>query len=210
MYAANSRTSAIRFVAVGVVALLLAGCGGGAKTVENPLTTTGVQPADLQRAGTVHGRRAGVQAQRLGQPQGDEPLRPVPRERRPGAAVRAPGRHQPRVRGRERDRQPRRRRVTRGWCRRWPAATTAGSRAPPPCGDILTTWITSWAGAAAGGGTQGHRSHGADHQGPGREQGLPDLAGAVLDHRAPGAEGILRALPHVVGRCRAVALLRIE
>ena len=45
MYAANSRTSAIRFVAVGVVALLLAGCGGGAKTVENPLTTTGVQPA---------------------------------------------------------------------------------------------------------------------------------------------------------------------
>ena len=50
------------------------GCGGGAKTVENPVTSGGTA-ADLQRPGARHGGRAGVQDQRLGQPQGEQPLR---------------------------------------------------------------------------------------------------------------------------------------
>ena len=45
MDAAMSRSWVIRAAASSVVALLLGGCGGGASTVENPVTSTAPQSA---------------------------------------------------------------------------------------------------------------------------------------------------------------------
>jgi hypothetical protein len=142
-----------RALAFGALALLLAGCGGGAKTEQNPVTSGGTPAtysgpapatADVQsfkinvwdnlkavnRCGKCH--VSGGQAPQFVR-QDDINLaysaaNPIvnlgsPRDSRMVAKV--GGGHN---------------------C--WLAS-------PAACADILTTWITAWAGATAGGGTQG-------------------------------------------------------
>jgi hypothetical protein len=142
-----------RALAFGALALLLAGCGGGAKTEQNPVTSGGTAAtysgpapatADVQsfkinvwdnlkavnRCGKCH--VSGGQAPQFVR-QDDINLaysaaNPIvnlgsPRDSRMVAKV--GGGHN---------------------C--WLAS-------PAACADILTTWITAWAGATAGGGTQG-------------------------------------------------------
>ena len=91
-------------VAIALLALLLAlrlaGCGGGADHRANPVTTPPERP-DVHRSGAGDRRRPGVPHQLLGQRRGHQPLRQLPQRRRPGAAVRARRRRQPRVRSRQ-------------------------------------------------------------------------------------------------------------
>ena len=149
----NPRARMTRALAFGAVALLLAGCGGGARTAQNPVTSGGTPAtysgpapatADVQafkinvwdnlkatnRCGKCH--VSGGQAPEFVR-QDDINLaysaaNPVvnlgsPRDSR--MVVKVGGGHN---------------------C--WLAS-------PAACADILTTWITAWAGATAGGGTQG-------------------------------------------------------
>jgi hypothetical protein len=142
-----------RALVLGATVLVLAGCGGGAKTVENPITSNGPPPAysgppaataDVQafkinvwenlkatnRCGKCH--VAGGQAPQFVR-QDDVNLaytaaNPIvnlgsPRDSRMVAKV-GGGHH----------------------C--WLAS-------PAACADILTTWITAWAGGAGGGAIQG-------------------------------------------------------
>ena len=54
----------------------LAGCGGGAETVENPLTAA-AEPPDYTGAAPATGDVQSVQAEPVGEPQGEQPLRAV-------------------------------------------------------------------------------------------------------------------------------------
>jgi hypothetical protein len=147
------RTWMIRGAAVGAAMLLLAGCGGGAKTVENPVTSGGTPAAysgpppataDVQafkvnlwdnlkasnRCGKCH--VAGGQAPQFVR-QDDINL----------AYAAANG-----VVTLSSPRDSRMVQKVAGGHNCWLASAAA-------CADILTTWITNWAGDAAGGGTQG-------------------------------------------------------
>jgi hypothetical protein len=53
------------------------------------------------------------------------------------------------------------------------------------CADILTTWISAWAGASVAGGTSGVALKAPCAQGSGLEQELPGVAGAVPDDGVP-------------------------
>jgi hypothetical protein len=151
MNSLNLRALTIRVAAFSVAALLLGGCGGGAKTVENPVTSTappaaysGPAPstADVQafkinvwdnlkagnRCGQCH--VAGGQAPQFVR-QDDINL----------AYAAANG-----VVNLASPRDSRMVQKVAGGHNCWLASTAA-------CADILTTWISAWAGAVAGGGT---------------------------------------------------------
>ena len=153
MDAAMSRSLMIRAAAFGVVALLLGGCGGGAKTIENPVTSTAPQAAysgpapstaDVQafkinvwdnlkasnRCGQCH--VAGGQAPQFVR-QDDINL----------AYAAANG-----VVNLASPRDSRMVQKVAGGHNCWLASAAA-------CGDILTTWIQNWAGATSGGGVKG-------------------------------------------------------
>jgi len=145
--------SLARLAAAGALALLLAGCGGGAKTVENPVTSGGPPPsysgpppatADVQafkinlwdnlkatnRCGQCH--VAGKQSPQFVR------LDDV------NLAYSA-------ANGIVNLASPRDSRIVQkvaGGHNCWLAS-------PEACADILTTWITAWAGSTANGGTQG-------------------------------------------------------
>ena len=141
------RNSALsRFLVSGML-VVLGACGGGADTVQNPAGPGGAT-ATYTRSAAGDCRCPGVQAQRLGQPQSHQPLRAVSRRGWSDAAVRPAGRRQPRLRS--------------GQHRRY-ASLAAGLADGPKvggghncwlasneaCADILTTWISNWAGAIA-------------------------------------------------------------
>jgi hypothetical protein len=172
MYAANTRSSAIRFIAAGVVALLLAGCGGGAKTVENPLTTTGVQPATYSGPAPS---TADVQAfklnvwdnlkatNRCGQchVSGGQAPQFVRQDDINLAYAAANG-----IVNLGSPRDSRMVQKVAGGHNCWLAS-------PAACGDILTTWITSWAGVSAGGGTKGIALTAPTIKDPGASKAFP-------------------------------------
>jgi hypothetical protein len=150
---ARLRTWVARATGLGALALLLAGCGGGAKTVENPVTSGGPPPsysgpapatADVQafkinvwdnlkasnRCGQCH--VSGGQAPQF--------VRLDDVNLAYSAANPIVNRASPR--------DSRMVQKVAGGHNCWLASSDA-------CADILTTWITAWAGATAGGGTQG-------------------------------------------------------
>ena len=103
----------------------------------------------------------------------DEPLRPVPRAGRPGAAVRAPGRHQPRLRGRQHRRESR-------LAARFADGRQGGRRPQllarePGCLRATSSRPGSphWAGRDRRRRHAGRRAQGAADQGRRREQELP-------------------------------------
>jgi len=147
------RAWTIRAAAVGVATLLLGGCGGGAKTVENPVTSGGTPAAysgpppataDVQafkinvwdnlkatnRCGKCH--VSGGQAPQFVR-QDDINL----------AYAAANG-----IVTLSSPRDSRMVQKVAGGHNCWLASASA-------CADILTTWIANWSGAVAGGGTQG-------------------------------------------------------
>ncbi len=153
MGAATSRSWMIRAAACGVVALLLAGCGGGASTVENPVTSTAPQAAYSGPAPST----ADVQAfkinvwdnlkasNRCGQCHvgGGQAPQFVRQDDINLAYAAANG-----VVNLASPRDSRLVQKVAGGHNCWLASAAA-------CGDILTTWIQNWAGAASGGGVKG-------------------------------------------------------
>ena len=149
----NPRLSSFRALAIAVCALALSACGGGAKTTENPITTGGSAPtyagpapatADVQafklnvwdnlkannRCGQCH--VSGGQAPQFVR-QDDVNL--AYSSANPIVNLASP-------------RDSRMVQKVAGGHNCWLASSDA-------CADILTTWITAWAGATAGGGVQG-------------------------------------------------------
>ena len=184
----------IRAAASGVVALLLGGCGGGAKTVENPVTTSAPQAAysgpapataDVQafkinvwdnlkagnRCGQCH--VAGGQAPQFVR-QDDINL----------AYAAANG-----VVNLASPRDSRMVQKVAGGHNCWLASAAA-------CGDILTTWIQNWAGAVSGGGVKGITLKAPVIKEPGASRELPVLTRAVRVHGVPGGQAVLCALPY--------------
>ena len=77
------------------------------------------------------------------------------------------------------------------------------------CGDILTTWITNWAGSTAVDGGAQDRARAAGAARPRPEQELPGRPGrAVLDDRVSGARAALLRVPCVGHGAEAAAVLR--
>jgi hypothetical protein len=153
MNTTTMRTWMIRCAAVGAASLLLAGCGGGAKTVENPVTSGGTPAAysgpppataDVQafkinvwdnlkasnRCGKCH--VAGGQAPQFVR---QDDINLAYAAANSVVTLSSP-------------RDSRMVQKVAGGHNCWLASAAA-------CADILTTWITNWAGDAAGGGTQG-------------------------------------------------------
>ncbi len=149
----NPRLTSIRALAVAVCALALSACGGGAKTTENPITSGGSAPtysgpapatADVQafkinvwdnlkagnRCGQCH--VSGGQAPQFVR-QDDVNL--AYSAANPIVNLASP-------------RDSRMVQKVAGGHNCWLASNDA-------CADILTTWISAWAGATAGGGVQG-------------------------------------------------------
>ena len=149
----GSQSIVTRVLATAGLLAMLAGCGGGAETVENPLTTGGSAPtysgpppatADVQsfkinvwdnlkatnRCGQCH--VSGGQAPQFVR-QDDVNL--AYSAANPIVNLASP-------------RDSRLVQKVAGGHNCWLASNDA-------CADILTTWITAWAGATAGGGVQG-------------------------------------------------------
>ena len=149
----NPRLTSIRALAVAICALALSACGGGAKTTENPITSGGSAPtysgpapatADVQafkinvwdnlkagnRCGQCH--VSGGQAPQFVR-QDDVNL--AYSAANPIVNLASP-------------RDSRMVQKVAGGHNCWLASNDA-------CADILTTWISAWAGATAGGGVQG-------------------------------------------------------
>jgi len=149
----NPRLTSIRALAIAVCALALSACGGGAKTTENPITSGGSAPtysgpapatADVQafkinvwdnlkagnRCGQCH--VSGGQAPQFVR-QDDVNL--AYSAANPIVNLASP-------------RDSRMVQKVAGGHNCWLASNDA-------CADILTTWISAWAGATAGGGVQG-------------------------------------------------------
>jgi hypothetical protein len=149
----NPRLTSIRALAVAMCALALSACGGGAKTIENPITSGGSAPtysgpapatADVQafkinvwdnlkagnRCGQCH--VSGGQAPQFVR-QDDVNL--AYSAANPIVNLASP-------------RDSRMVQKVAGGHNCWLASNDA-------CADILTTWISAWAGATAGGGVQG-------------------------------------------------------
>jgi hypothetical protein len=171
MDAATSRSWTIRAAAVGVVALLLGGCGGGAKTVENPVTSTSTPAAYSGPAPTT----ADVQAfkinvwdnlkatNRCGQchVSGGQVPQFVRQDDINLAYAAANG-----VVNLASPRDSRMVQKVAGGHNCWLAS-------PAACGDVLTTWIANWAGAVAGGGTKGIALKAPVIKDPGASKGFP-------------------------------------
>ncbi len=153
MDTAISRYWAVRAAAIGVVALLLGGCGGGAKTVENPVTTVGTpaaysgpppSTADVQafKINVWDNLKAGNRCGQCHVSGGQAPQ--FVRQDDINLAYAA-------ANGIVNLASPRDSRMVQkvaGGHNCWLAS-------PAACGDILTTWIANWAGAVAGGATKG-------------------------------------------------------
>jgi Concanavalin A-like lectin/glucanases superfamily len=145
--------SSVRALATGLLMLLLAACGGGAPTTENPITSGGNPPtysgpapatADVQafklnvwdnlkagnRCGQCH--VAGGQAPQFVR---QDDINLAYAAANPIVNLASP-------------RDSRLVQKVAGGHNCWLASNDA-------CADILTTWITAWAGATAGGGVQG-------------------------------------------------------
>ena len=75
------------------------------------------------------------------------------------------------------------------------------------CADILTTWITNWAGAAAGGGTQ-IKLLAPPLKDVSASRNFPDTPPAALCGSAQSADPVLLALPHLGRGDTAITLLR--
>jgi hypothetical protein len=167
----NPRLSSFRALAIAVCALALSACGGGAKTTENPITTGGSAPtyagpapatADVQafklnvwdnlkannRCGQCH--VSGGQAPQFVR-QDDVNL--AYSAANPIVNLASP-------------RDSRLVQKVAGGHNCWLASNDA-------CADILTTWITSWAGATAGGGVQGVALKAPVIKDPGASKGFP-------------------------------------
>ncbi len=167
----NPRLSSFRAFAIAVCALVLSACGGGAKTTENPITTGGSAPtyagpapstADVQafklnvwdnlkannRCGQCH--VSGGQAPQFVR-QDDVNL--AYSAANPIVNLASP-------------RDSRMVQKVAGGHNCWLASNDA-------CADILTTWITAWAGATAGGGVQGVALKAPVIKDPGASKGFP-------------------------------------
>jgi hypothetical protein len=167
----NPRLTSIRAMAVALCALALGACGGGAKTTENPITSGGSAPtyvgpapatADIQafkinvwdnlkasnRCGQCH--VAGGQAPQFVR-QDDVNLAYTAANTIVNLASPRDSRMVQKVAGGHN-------------C--WLASNDA-------CADILTTWISAWAGATAGGGVQGVALKAPVIQDPGASKSFP-------------------------------------
>jgi hypothetical protein len=147
------RTWATRTIALGAVALLVAGCGGGAKTVENPNTTGGTPPAYSGPAPST----ADVQAFKINV---WDNLKATNR----CGQCHVSGKQSPQfvrlddvnlaysaANGIVNLASPRDSRMVQ----KVAGGHNCWLSSPDACADILTTWISNWAGATANGGTQG-------------------------------------------------------
>jgi len=167
----NPRLTSIRAMAVALCALALGACGGGAKTTENPITSGGSAPtyvgpapatADIQafkinvwdnlkasnRCGQCH--VAGGQTPQFVR-QDDVNLAYTAANTIVNLASPRDSRMVQKVAGGHN-------------C--WLASNDA-------CADILTTWISAWAGATAGGGVQGVALKAPVIQDPGASKSFP-------------------------------------
>jgi hypothetical protein len=163
--------SSIRALATGLLMLLLAACGGGAPTTENPITSGGNPPtysgpapatADVQafklnvwdnlkagnRCGQCH--VAGGQAPQFVR---QDDINLAYAAANPIVNLASP-------------RDSRLVQKVAGGHNCWLASNDA-------CADILTTWITAWAGATAGGGVQGVVLKAPVIRDPGASKGFP-------------------------------------
>jgi hypothetical protein len=153
MNVAISRAWLFRVTAIVVLALLLLGCGGGAKTVENPVTSGGPPPAYSGPPPAT----ADVQAFKI------NVWDNLKASNRCG---------QCHVNGSQAPEFVRQDDVNLAYAAANPVVNLASPRdsrmvqkvggghncwlaSPEACADILTTWITNWAGASGGGGVQG-------------------------------------------------------
>jgi hypothetical protein len=142
-------TSPVRIVAALGLLALLAGCGGGAKTVENPATSGGTPPAysgPAPATADVQSFKINVwdnlkASNRCGQchKEGGQAPQFVRQDDINLAYAAANG-----IVNLASPRDSRMVTKVAGGHNCWLASAAA-------CGDILTTWITSWAGASAGG-----------------------------------------------------------
>jgi hypothetical protein len=163
--------SSVRALAIGLLMLLVAACGGGAPTTENPITSGGNPPtysgpapatADVQafklnvwdnlRAGNRCGQChvAGGQAPQFVR---QDDINLAYAAANPIANLASP-------------RDSRLVQKVAGGHNCWLASNDA-------CADILTTWITAWAGATAGGGVQGVVLKAPVIKDPGASKGFP-------------------------------------
>ena len=153
MTAAQSRAWLIRVTIVVVIALLLAGCGGGAETTENPITSGGPPPTYIGPAPAT----ADVQAFKIN----------VWDNLKAGNRC-----GQCHVSGGQAPQFVRQDDVNLAYAAANPIVNLASPRdsrmvqkvggghncwlaSPDACADILTTWISAWAGASGGSGVQG-------------------------------------------------------
>ena len=154
---------------------ILAGCSsGGAPTVVNPVTTA-PPVLRLHRSRFGQRRRAGLPHQPVGEHQGQQPLRLLPRRRRPDADVRPQRRREPRLPGGQHGRESHAARsVAHGReGRRRPQLLAAVALGLRRHAHRLDPQL---------GGRERHRRHadpaaGSDHQGSGRQQELPGFVG---------------------------------
>jgi hypothetical protein len=163
--------SSVRALAIGLLMLLVAACGGGAPTTENPITSGGNPPtysgpapatADVQafklnvwdnlkagnRCGQCH--VAGGQAPQFVR---QDDINLAYAAANPIVNLASP-------------RDSRLVQKVAGGHNCWLASNDA-------CADILTTWITAWAGATAGGGVQGVVLKAPVIKDPGASKGFP-------------------------------------
>ena len=78
------------------------------------------------------------------------------------------------------------------------------------CADILTTWIPNWAGASPAAARKGIALKAPVIKDPGASKSFPTSPALFATTVYPVVEAVLRALPHLHRRRRAVAVLRVE
>ncbi|MDH4310643.1 MAG: LamG domain-containing protein [Gammaproteobacteria bacterium] len=149
----NPRLTSIRALAVAVCGLALGACGGGAKTTENPITSGGSAPtysgpapatADVQafKINVWDNLKAGNRCGQCHVSGGQAPQ--FVRQDDVNLAYAAANT----IVNLASPRDSRMVQKVAGGHNCWLASNDA-------CADILTTWISAWAGATAGGGVQG-------------------------------------------------------
>ena len=149
----NPRLTSIRALAVAVCALALSACGGGAKTTENPITSGGSAPtysgpapatADVQafKINVWDNLKAGNRCGQCHVSGGQAPQFVRQDDVNLAYAAANP------IVNLTSPRDSRMVQKVAGGHNCWLASNDA-------CADILTTWISAWAGATVGGGVQG-------------------------------------------------------
>jgi hypothetical protein len=147
------KLSSVRALAAGLLTLLLAACGGGASTTENPVTSGGNPPAysgpapataDVQafKLNVWDNLKAGNRCGQCHVSGGQAPQFVRQDDINLAYAAANP------IVNLASPRDSRMVQKVAGGHNCWLASNDA-------CADILTTWITAWAGATAGGGVQG-------------------------------------------------------